>query len=173
LSFTFLTTDGALEEIAAAQIQSNLEACGAELRIEVVPPERLNFPWPDGPVFGRGFETVASVWPDWISPVCEAFASWEIPNDDNPFGSNAGGFANNAYDEACRSLLYGPPDTGEYLEAIEEIQRIFREELPSLPLYLRPRLLIHRLDACGVQVDATAFSTLWALEQVDQGESCP
>lgn len=173
LSFTFLTTDGPLEEIAAAQIQADFEACGAEMRIEVVPSERLNFPWPDGPVFGRDFETVASVWPDWISPVCEAFASWEIPGDDNPFGSNAGGFDNHAYDEACHSLLYGPPDTGEYLEAVAEIQRIFREELPSLPLYIRPRLLIHRLDACGVQVDATAFSTLWNLEQVNHGESCP
>lgn len=172
LSFTFLTTDGTLEEVVATQIQSDFEACGAEMRIEVVEPEVLNYPWPDGPVFGRGFETVASVWPDWISPVCEAFASWEIPGDENPFGSNAGGFNDPAYNEACRRILHGPPGSEAYFESMHAIQRIFHEELPSLPLYVRPRILIYRVDACGVQVDATAFSTLWNLENVDHGENC-
>jgi peptide/nickel transport system substrate-binding protein len=172
LSFNLFTTDGVVEKMAAVQIHDDLAACGVEMKLEIVEPQTLNYPWPDGLVFGRGFQSVVSVWPDWISPVCETFASWEIPDDENPFGSNAGGFTNAEYDAACRSILYGPPDFEPYLEASERVQGIFREALPSIPLYFRPRLLVHRTNACAVELDPTSFSSLWNLESYDYGESC-
>lgn len=172
LSFNFLTTGGEVEMLAAEQIHNDLETCGVEMKLKIVEPQELNHPWPDGVVFGRGFETVVSVWPDWISPLCETFSTWEIPHDANPFGSNAGGFADAGYDAACRSILLGPSGFEPYLEAAEHVQRIFREALPSVPLYFRPRLLVHRPDACQVEIDPTSFSSLWNLENYDYGENC-
>jgi peptide/nickel transport system substrate-binding protein len=172
LSFSFLTTGGRVENLVAEKIQSDFANCGVEMRVEIVEPQTLNYPWPDGLVFGRKFEAAASVWPDWISPVCETFASWEIPDDGNTFGSNAGGFDSEEYDAACRTILYGPAGSERYLAAVQDAQAVFREMLPAVPLYFRPRLLANRPDACAVEVDPTSFSTLWNLEYYDYGENC-
>lgn len=167
LSFTYLTTPDALHRSVAARLEADLAACGAEMRSEFLAPEDLFQPWPDGQAFGRTFQAVGWAWPSWVSPLCEMFAGREIPSDENPFGVNASGYRDPDYDQACSALLLGRPDGAAYAEAAERVQTIFRESLPAIPLYMRPRVLAHRASICGIDIDPLSFSALWNIESLD------
>ena len=166
LTFAFLTSPDGFHRSAAEHFRADLAACGVELRVEFRPASELFAPWPDGPAFGRTFQTLGWAWPGWVSPLCEMFAGWEIPTGENPFGANASGFTDPAYDVACAILLHGQPGSPEYLTAVEDTQAIFAELLPAIPLYMRPRVIAHGPEVCGLETDSTAFSALWNLEQI-------
>jgi peptide/nickel transport system substrate-binding protein len=170
LSFTFLTTPDEFHRAVAARLENDLADCGIEVETELLPKVDIFEPWPDGSVFGRSFQTVGWAWPSWVSPLCEMYASREIPSDENPFGVNAVGFNDAEYDRACSTLLLGRPDSQEYSDALRLTQERFRQELPSIPLYMRPRVLAHRQTVCGIDVDPISFSAFWNIESLD---TCP
>jgi peptide/nickel transport system substrate-binding protein len=172
LSFTYLTTPGGAQEAVAEQIRADLAVCGVEMIIEYQGSETIQAPWPDGLAFGRSFDVVVWSWPDWISPLCEMFANREIPSDGYPFGSNACGFSNPNYDAACDIILLGQPESQKYQTAIRQTQEIFASELPAVPLYLQPRVVVTANEVCGIEVDPLTFSLLWNLETFDTGEKC-
>ena len=167
-SFTFLTSPDGFHRSAAEHFRANIAACGVDLVVDLRPAAELFAPWPDGPAFGRGFQTLGWAWPGWVSPLCEMFAGWEIASAGNPFGANASGFADPDYDAACALLLHGRPGSPEYLAAAQETQAIFAEQLPAIPLYMRPRVVAYGADICGVVIDPTPFSSLWNLEEFRQ-----
>jgi peptide/nickel transport system substrate-binding protein len=172
LSFTYLTAPGVAQEAVAQQIQADLAACGVEMTLEYQDAELIQAPWPDGSAFGRRFDVVGWSWPDWISPLCEMFASREIPSEEYPFGSNASGFNNPNYNEACDIILLGQPESQKYKTAIRQTQEIFTSELPAIPLYLQPRVVVTANEVCGIEVAPLTFSLLWNLETFDIGENC-
>ena len=166
LSFTFLTTPDEFHRAVAARLEDDLAGCGIEVMTEFLSQADLFEPWPDGPAFGRSFQTVGWAWPSWVSPLCEMYASREIPSDESPFGVNAAGFSLPEYDRACSTLLLGRADSLEYSHAVRMTQELFRESLPSIPLYMRPRLLAHVHSVCGIEVDPISFSALWNIESL-------
>ena len=170
LSFSYLTTPDEFHRAVAARLEEDLAVCGIELATEFLSQADLFQPWPDGPAFGRSFQTVGWAWPGWVSPLCEMFASREIPSDEKPFGVNAAGFSLAEYDRACSTLLLGRSDSQEYSDAVRVTQELFRESLPSIPLYMRPRVLAHRLSVCGIELDPISFSAFWNIESL---ETCP
>ncbi|MFQ5922165.1 MAG: ABC transporter substrate-binding protein [Anaerolineales bacterium] len=170
LSFTFLTTPDEFHRAVAARLEDDLAGCGIELTTEFLSKADIFEPWPDGPVFGRSFQTVGWAWPSWVSPLCEMYASREIPSDESPLGVNAAGFSLADYDRACSTLLLGRADSQEYSDAVRLTQELFRESLPSIPLYMRPRVLAHSQTVCGVEVDPISFSAFWNIESLD---TCP
>jgi peptide/nickel transport system substrate-binding protein len=172
LSFTYLTTDGYFHRALAEQLEQDWANCGVKMEVVFEDPRTITTAWPEGLVFGRSFDVVGWSWPDWITPLCEMFAGREIPSDENPFGSNASGFDDPEYDLACDMILLGLPGSDAYEQAVRKIQEIFTTEVPALPLYLKPRVVAHTNEICGVQVAPQAFSTLWALEEFDSGISC-
>jgi peptide/nickel transport system substrate-binding protein len=157
----------------AGLVAGDLEACGIETAVNAIPQDELAQPWPDGPIFGRQFDMVIWSWPDWISPLCEMFASWEIPSNKQPYGINASGFSSGPYDEACQKLLLSLPGTQGYQEAADETQRLLNESLPALPLYQPLRWVVSDTEMCGLEIDGTATSTLWNIEMLDSSASCP
>jgi len=171
-SFTYLTAAGSHRESVAERLKSDLSMCGLEMNIEFGDPDAITAAWPEGLVFGRGFDVVGWSWPDWISPLCEMFAGREIPSNDNPFGSNASAFNNSDYNLACDTILYGPSGTQTYDEAAKKTQEIFSSEIPAIPLYLRPRFVAISNDLCGVEIDPLNFTTLWGLESYGSGDEC-
>ncbi len=173
LSLQYLTTPDGLHQAVAAWIQKDLRRCGIALETEFVTQIELFEPWPDGPAFGRNFETIGWAWPAWVSPLCEMFLSTELPSSVAPLGVNAAGFSNAEYDAACGVLLHSLPETPEYANAAQETQQILAESLPSIPLYMRPRLFAHRNEICGIQVDPTEYSGLWNLEEIRPCLSSP
>jgi peptide/nickel transport system substrate-binding protein len=170
LSFTFLTTPDEFHRAVAARLENDLAGCGIEVKTELLAQADIFEPWPDGSVFGRSFQTVGWAWPSWVSPLCEMFASREIPSDETPFGVNAAGFSDVDYDRACSVLLLGRPDSQEYLDALRLTQERFHQAVPSIPLYMRPRVLAHSQTLCGVEVDPISFSAFWNIESLN---TCP
>ncbi len=172
LSFALTTSPSQFHTSLAERIKEDLKACGVEMRVEYADLTALHEVWPDGQIFGREFDVVGWIWLDWLSPLCEMFAEREIPSDDHPFGSNASSFKDSEYNKACDKIFLSPPGSGAYRGAVEQTQTIFNTELPAIPLYLRPRLLITRSDFCGIRLDSLEFSELWNIESFDFGNTC-
>jgi len=172
-SFTLLTAEGDLNDQTTSRLQADLAACGVEVQVEAVDFSSLTAPYPDGPVFGRGFDAVLWPWPEWITPLCEMFAERELPTEKNPFGVNATGFNNLAYNQSCERVLLGRVDVEGYSQALLETQEIFVQALPGIPLYQAPRFVAYNNNICGIEVDSLSFSVLFGLEHFDSGAGCP
>jgi peptide/nickel transport system substrate-binding protein len=165
LAFTAISLPGDLQVETLDLIQGDLAECGIGLEIETTPAEQLFQTWPDGPLFGRRFQMALWAWPNFQSPACEMFASWEFPSDENPLGINAAGFNSPAYDSACRTVLSSPSGTNEYDQAVARIQQEFVAGLPALPLYARPRQLAYADWLCGPEPNGSASTMYWNLEE--------
>lgn len=168
----FLTNASDLHEALIEKIREDLANCGIGFTPEIGDTNELFEPWPNGPIFGGRFETVGWAWPIYASPPCEMFAGFEVPSVDNLFGINATGFRNPDYDRACRTQLLIPARGEAYGNAIEDTQRIFRAQVPSIPLFSRPRIVAFGNEICGPDPDPTAFSALWNIEQFAAGDRC-
>lgn len=172
LSLSYLAEDDPFHRAIAERLQSDWAACGVDLQVELRPAAELLAPWPDGPIFGRTFQTAGWSWLGLGSPACEVFASWEVASDDNPYGSNASGFRNREYDQACAASLLGLPGSESAAAAARETQEIIAEEIVAMPLLARPRLVATSPQVCGVSVDVSSPSQLWNPESWDLGEAC-
>jgi peptide/nickel transport system substrate-binding protein len=171
LALTLLAASDSTDEIVAQTIAEDLAQCGVGVEVETVPAEALYTPWPDGPVFGRSFDLVVWPWLEWISPACELFTTAEIASAAFPQGSNASGFEDPAYDNACGRARLGTGDPRANAEAYQEAQQILDGSLPAVPLFQWPRLLVASETVCGLQLDPTA-ALLWNLEELKPGPAC-
>jgi peptide/nickel transport system substrate-binding protein len=167
---TLQVPEGDLYAILGQEIQAMLSECGILVTLEAIPAERITASYPDGSVFSRSFDMVLWSWPDWRLPLCEMFATREIPSNSYPYGVNAAGFSNTTYDLACDRLLLG--DFEHEQESLDAIQTIFNEQLPALPLVQSPRMLVSTGSLCGFEIDPYAPSLLWRVETVASGEAC-
>ncbi len=122
----------------------------------------------DGMLFGRLFETAEFGWLAGVEPACELYTTAEIPTIDNGYsGSNPTGFSDPEFDRACDSAHRSLPGTPAYLTNQYLAQKIFAENLPSIPLFLTVKIAIARPDLTGLTMDPTAASDLWNLEAID------
>jgi peptide/nickel transport system substrate-binding protein len=123
----------------------------------------------DGLIFGRLFETAEFGWMASVEPSCDLYTTAEIPGIDNGYaGTNPTGFSNAEYDQACDLAHRALPGSPAYTQNQYLAQRIFAENLPSIPLYLTVKTAIARMDLTGLLMDPTAASDLWNLESFDK-----
>ncbi len=172
LALSLVSSTGAIEGAIADKIKEDLADCGVEIAVETLDPASLLAEWPEGPVFGRTFDMALWAWPTVVSPVCEMFSSAQIPSDANPHGINASGFSDSAYDQDCESILLNTPDSAAFVDGVRTTQEILADQLPALPLFLRPRLIAHSNEVCGVEPDPSTSSMLWNLEAIRPAEDC-
>ena len=172
LEVNLFTTFDYFSEISSPVFEENAARCGFSIKTEFIEASELFEPWPNGPIFGGRFDLVSWAWPTFTSPPCEMFAGFEVPNVDNVFGVNATGFSDPDYDRACLKILIGSSSGDTYNEAIGTTESIFRDQMPSIPLYILPRLLAFGSEVCGPQPDPTTFNMLWNIEEYGSGESC-
>ncbi len=175
---TLLTTQESEKQKAAEFIHQSLAGCGVQIEIESIPWQTLLAAGPEGPVFGRNFSLAQFAWTTSLQPPCFLYVSDEIPGPYPQYpkgwgGANASGFSDQAFDDACQQAGLGLVGTPEYQTAHFQAQTIFAEQLPSLPLYLRWKMVAARADLCGLLLDASTDSALWNLEQFGYGEFCP
>lgn len=177
LSIEYLTTETPLRKQAADYLARNLAQCGVQLNVKYRTAAELYAPGPDGVLFGRRFDLAQFAWSAGRVPACHLYMSSEIPSAANDWlgtrygGANMTGYSNPAYDAACEALLQPGLDSAMQLDKSREVQAILAEELPFIPLYYNLKLLVTRPNLCGVEVDASARSDLWNLEEVTQ--YCP
>lgn len=176
--FTLHTTDEDEKVRAAAIVQESLAQCGIKVNVSAASQAEVFAPGPEGPVFGRNFQLAQFGWVTSVEPPCFLYTTSEIPGPYPEYakgwgGANVSGFSNPEFDRACRQALATLPETPEHRTAHHQAQLIYSEELPSLPLYQRLKLVAARPDFCGILLDASADSALWNIESFNYGEGCP
>jgi peptide/nickel transport system substrate-binding protein len=166
LSFELVTTAGnRVRELVQQVLQAQWKAVGVEIRLKALPPRVFS-----GNLDHREFSGMAMY--AWISgpdtPPRPTLHSQEIPSAANNWaGQNYPGFADPAMDKVLDALdLELDADKRKALAA--EMQRIYVESLPVLPLYFRSDPFILPKWLKGVtptgQSDGT---TLWIEEWRD------
>jgi peptide/nickel transport system substrate-binding protein len=156
-----------LVQLIQAQLRGN---CGIDAKIQLYAPETLYEVWPKGVLFGRKFDLGVFPWRAGIQPPCDLYVTETIPSDQNPGGANDTGYSNPAFDRACHAAL-AALDAATARAMHRQAQAIFTADLPSLPLFYRVRAGAVRPRVQGYQLDSTAASELWNIEQL--GVSAP
>ena len=101
------------------------------------------------------------------------FASNQIPTVNNKWlGVNISGYANADYDVLCQRAARLTPDMPEYVPTHKQMQQIFANDLPSIPLYFRLKVIAARPDMCNVSTDFIPYNDLWNIEDLDYGVPC-
>lgn len=122
---------------------------------------------PDGPVFGRQYDIGEFAWLTGVEPPCDLYLTSAIPNEVNGWGeSNDPGFSNADFDAACASAITTLDETTKSQQHALA-QKLFTDELPSLPLFARAKILVTRPNIEGVIMDPTANTELWNVENYD------
>jgi len=156
-----------LRQKVASILGAGLMECGIRY-VATYSDNSMFIPNVDGLLFGRLFETAEFGWIAGVEPSCELYTTAEIPNADNGYaGTNPTGFSNAEFDRACDLAHRALPGTAAYMQNQALAQRIFAENLPSIPLYLTLKVAIARTDLTGFAMDPTAASGLWNLELLD------
>jgi peptide/nickel transport system substrate-binding protein len=149
--------------------------CGLEIALEYAPAGEYFADGPDGPLFGRRFDLGLFAWLTGVDPSCTLFQTSSITGPiEEGFGgwgnSNDLGWSNAAFDAACTQALGNLPGTAEYEEGHKEAQRIFSQEVPILPIFLRLKVAAARPDVLNFGVDPTENSELWNIFEIDLQE---
>jgi peptide/nickel transport system substrate-binding protein len=166
LSFTWSSSQAAQRANAMALLQANLRQCGFDVTLENLPAGEWFADPPEGPLFGRRFDLAATGAFAETVPGCWTYLCSEIPGEENGWeGANCAGFCSQEYDQACRAALQTLPGTPEYELLHGEAQRIFAQELPSVPLFLRLRIFAARPDLLGLAADPTEYVETWNIEE--------
>lgn len=150
-------------QIVQAQLKDN---CGIETTIETYGGEYFA-DGPDGLVFGRQFDLGEFAWLTGVEPPCNLYISSQLPSAELGWGnSNNVGFENADFDAACNAATQAL-DEATKAEQHALAQKIFTENLPSLPLFARAKILVTRPNVTGVIMDPTANSEFWNVENFD------
>jgi peptide/nickel transport system substrate-binding protein len=153
-------------------LAQSLAGCGIQVNLGFHPPSEWFAPGPDGRLYGRLFDLGELVDFSSIIPPCELFVSSEIPSTQNNWTGNTTGFNDPTYDAACNQQLQSLPGEAAYTQGVMDAQRIFAEQLPVVPLFLRVKYAAARPDMCGFWLDPTSQSDFWNIEAFDYGEDC-
>ena len=82
------------------------------------------------------------------------------------------GYSNPEFDRICSTTNSTIPGMTEHAVLHLASQAVFKQYLPSLPLYLRPGWVITRSDIDGVEGDPPAGNSLRDIEAFEDGEGC-
>ncbi len=174
LEFDLWTSDSFQRRQVSQLVADSLAQCGIGVSLNYASLDALYAPGPDGLLRGRQFELAeAAMGSLGMDPVCEWFLGSEMPSAENDWGGiNFGGYANPEYDSACYTAMGAIQEDEAYLDAYREIQAIFSEDLPILPLYWRIQVAAARPDLCNFLLDPLVASNLYNLEAYGYGVMC-
>jgi peptide/nickel transport system substrate-binding protein len=150
--------------------QQNLADCGFKVNLENLAAGEYFADGPEGPVFGRQYDLGSFAWLTGVEPPCDLYLGLftNIPSEENNWGGqNNPGFMNADYDAACLKALSTLPGSAESIEGHLESQRIFADQLPVVPLFLRIKLAATRPEVSGFVMDPTENSEMWNIEAFD------
>ncbi len=171
LEFNYWTTSATQRVQATQVLQASLAQCGVKVNLEYWNAGEYFADGPEGPVFGRRFDIAQFAWLTGVQPPCNLYITSQIPSEETGWaGQNDPGFSNAEFDAACNAALQSLPGTPEEAANHLEAQRIFGEQVPVAPLYLRLKLAATRPDMKNFIMDPTANSEMWNIEEFDIGE---
>jgi peptide/nickel transport system substrate-binding protein len=190
LQVTYETSDAPIRQQVTGILQQSLAECGIQAEVFHHYGGTLFDGGDDGTVFSRRFNLGEFAWLTGVEPGCDLFLSSQVPGfrdtswisimdgqqreftDLGWGGQNIGGFVDLDYDLACSTALNTLKGQPGYIEAHQEAQRIFAEQLPVLPLFQRLKIAAARPDMCNYIIDPTENLNYWNIEEFDYGEGC-
>jgi peptide/nickel transport system substrate-binding protein len=122
--------------------------------------------WPEGVIFGRKFDLAEYAWLLPGKPRCELYITEQITENGVEGGINSTGYSNPEFDTTCdqaHRALYRV----EALQRHQMAQKLFSDDLPSLPLFFHLRIGVARPELIGFSIDPTHPSPLWNIESLD------
>lgn len=175
LSVNYATTKAHMRVEVAKHLAASLTECGIQVNVQYYDPAELYAPGPEGIVFGRKFDLAQYAWGSGTQPPCRFYESSQMPSPANNWlGINVTGYNSANFDAACQAARYTRIDQADaFTENQRAAQRQFAADLPVAPLYYRTAVSLARPDLCGLDMDITARSVLWNLEELGYGETCP
>lgn len=174
LVLRYWTTSALQRQQVSAILAESLGRCGVGVQTEYFNQDSFYAPGPDGPLFGRKFDLAEYAV---AAPGGELTCTWlteaQIPRISNRWlGLNVSGYANPDFDLLCRRAGRTLPDQPEHAAAYAQMQTIFANDLPFLPLYMRIKAAATRRDLCNLRLDPFTINDLWNLEDLDYKPSC-
>ncbi|MCC6601874.1 MAG: peptide ABC transporter substrate-binding protein [Anaerolineae bacterium] len=166
------TTGNDMRQQMTQIFKENMLACGIDVTLYYVPSSEWFADGPDGPLFGRRYDLGEFAWVSAVQPSCNLYLTSQISGpEEEGFGgwgaSNNTGWSNEAFDLACNTALSSLPGTPEYEESHKEAQRIFSQEVPVIPAFLRLIVAAARPNVVGFGVDPTGGTELQNIYQFD------
>ena len=154
LTFQLLTTEGApIRQQIASMFQKDMRAIGVDIQLLPVPSDQLFSA--DGPLFQRQFDLALFGWIAGADPGgLQLWGCDAVPSPENNWtGDNFAGWcfrdANRAIREAVTTV-----DIEKRQDAYLRQQKLWSQELPSLPLFQRLSLALIAPKVRGPQPDA-------------------
>lgn len=168
LAFKWGSTTATLRVNAMQVFQVNLAECGFDVTLENLPAGEWFADGPEGPLFGCHFDLGEFAWLTGVEPPCDLYLTTQWPTEEGGWaGQNDPRFSNEEYDVACNAALQSLPGTVEYEKYHKEAQRIFAEQLPVVPLFLRTKLAAYRPEVKGFIMDPTCNTEMWNIENFE------
>lgn len=172
-SLTLLNPSDTTSTKVAASIANSLSNCGIQIEQERMAFSELYAPGPDGKIFGRAFDIALINWQYSPIPACYLYTSEQIPNASNYWlGGNIIGYSNPDFDKSCSGLLRLQPGEADYELLLQKVVDLFSHDLPAIPLFNSPNVVITRSDFCAFNYDPSARSDLSNLEIFNYGSQC-
>ena len=166
------TTGNDMRQQMTQIFKANMLECGIDVTLYYVPSSEWFADGPNGPLFGRRFDLGEFAWISAVQPSCNLYLTSQITGpEEEGFGgwgaANDTGWSNEAFDQACNTALSSLPGTPEYEENHKEAQRIFSQEVPVIPAFLRLIVAAARPNVVGFSVDPTGGTELQNIYQFD------
>jgi len=174
LVLNYWTTSALQRRQVSEILAASLARCGVGVNLKYYSQDEFYAPGPDGPLFGRNFDLAEyAIGTIGTEPPCNWFSSDQIPTKANKWlGVNVSGYTNEDYDVLCHNAQRMLPGSQGYKDDFSELQSIFANDLPSVPLYMRVKAAATRKDMCNFSLDAFAINDLWNIEELDYGPTC-
>ncbi len=178
LSVNYILTDTPQHRLIVPIVVDSLRECGIEVLPQYLSSAELLAAGPEGMLFGRNFDLAELSWASGQNAPCFLYATSEIPTAQNAWlgtkyaGINITGYSNEEFDLACANLLSAGLDA-EAIRANNQItQQRIAEDLPVLPLFYQVKVMVSRIDLCGLDLDTSSRSPLSQIEGLTFGEDC-
>lgn len=166
------TVGNEMREQLTQIFKENMLDCGIDVALFYMAAGEWFASGPEGPLFGRQFDLGEFAWSTGVEPSCSIYLTESIsgPEEDGLGGwgnSNLTGWSNTDYDVICNTALSSLPGTSGYEDGHREAQRIFSQEVPVIPLFLRLKVAAARPNVLNFSVDPTQNSELYNLFELD------
>ena len=172
LSLNLLINHSGLHHDLADIIQGSLGACGIGVKVIAMPDSELYAPGPDGPLFGRHFDLALISWQPMMDLDCRYYQTSQIPDAENLWiGTNIAGHSDQAFDRACSNAVLALPS--ESAEAVHQAELLFLNDLPAIPLFSIPRLMVASGAICFEREISAEKDFFGLLEYYEMDGGCP
>ena len=173
LSLRYASTDTLQRRKVGQQIAQNLAECGIDLAEQYYTADTFYKQEATGILFGHNFDLVQiSTGTYGPADPCIQFTSSQISSSSTKWmGTNFSGYMNPDFDRQCNLATKNAGNAELSDAAASSAQQIFANDLPSLPLYTRLKLVVTEPSLC-IRIDPGMESDLWSVESFRLGNDC-